>query len=83
MSKKAPEIRPCPCGQRAGDRLNWVKPVKSKEFVIACTACGRVGHSGTTVAEAAENWNAAVKDRIKAPYSPRHSFRFEALEEAK
>lgn len=77
MSKKAPEIRPCPCGQRAGDRLNWVKPVKSKEFVIACTACGRVGHSGTTVAEA------AVKDRIKAPYSPRHSFRFEALEEAK
>lgn len=51
---KLPEIHPCICGQTAGDLLNWVHPVHTKGYLVACTRCGRAGHLGATKAQAIE-----------------------------
>ena len=65
---KLPEIHPCICGQTAGPLLNYVHPVHTKGYLVACTRCGRAGHLGTTKAQAIERWNAAT-DRI-IPINP-------------
>lgn len=80
---KLPEIHPCICGQTAGDLLNWVRPVHTKGYLIACTRCGRAGHLGATKAQAIERWNAATDpDTTEAPW-PHFGdfpFRFDAME---
>lgn len=80
---KLPEIHPCICGQAAGDLLNWVQPVHTKGYLVACTRCGRAGHLGATKAQAIERWNAATDpDTTDAPW-PHFGdfpFRFDAME---
>ena len=80
---KLPEIHPCICGQTAGDRLNWVHPVHTRGYLVACTRCGQAGHLGATKAQAIERWNAATDpDTTDAPW-PHFGdfpFRFDAME---
>ena len=90
-----PEIHPCICGQTAGDLLNWVHPVHTKGYLVACTRCGRAGHLvactrcgraghlGATKAQAIERWNAATDpDTTDAPgpHFEDFPFRFDAME---
>lgn len=81
---KLPEIHPCICGQTAGPLLNWVRPVLTKGYLVACTRCGRAGHLGATKAQAIERWNAATDpDNTDKPWPHFEDFPFlyEAYEE--
>lgn len=72
---KLPEIHPCICGQTAGPLLNWVHPVHTKGYLVACTRCGR----------AIERWNAATDpDNTDKPWPHFEDFpfRFDAMEVA-